>query len=201
VGDGAALLKRRPDVREADRRLAADIARIGVATADFYPTVSLSGGGATGGSSAQQFFSSTSFTYQFGPLITWSFPNISVARAEVRQARAQASASVSAFDGVVLNALKETEQSLTRYGAELQRHGALVAAVGDSQRAFDLAQFQLQHGAISLTDLLTTERNLNAAQAALAVSDQALADDQVTVFQSLGGGWQDAPPVTTAKLP
>ncbi len=201
VGDGAALLKRRPDVREADRRLAADVARVGVATADFYPTVSLMGQPATAGATAQQFFSPTFLTYQIGPMITWSFPNVLVAKAEVAQARAQARASLAAFDGVVLTALKETEQALTAYGAELRRHAALGAARDDAQRAFDLAQLQLKRGAISFPDLLVTEHNLEVAQASLAASDQALVDDQVAVFQSLGGGWQDAPPVTPPKLP
>lgn len=201
VGDGAALLQRRPDVREAERTLAADTARIGVATADFFPTVSLTGATATGGANAKQFFSSASFNYQLGPLITWSFPNLLVARSEVAQAKAQASASIARFDGVVLNALKETEQALTTYDAELARHAALVDSVGDNQRAVELAQVQLQRGAISFPDLLTTQRNLEEAKAQLAASDQALVDDQVAVFQSLGGGWQSAPPVVPPKAP
>jgi NodT family efflux transporter outer membrane factor (OMF) lipoprotein len=201
VGDGAALLKRRPDVREAERILAADTARIGVATADFYPTVSLTGNAASSGSSLRQIASAGNFSYQLGPLITWTFPNVLVARAEVIQARAQASASIAGFDSVVLNALKETEQGLTTYDAELSRHAALVANVSDNQRAFDLAQIQLQRGAISFPDLLQTERNLEAARAELAGSDQALIDDQVAVFQALGGGWEDAPTVVPPKAP
>ena len=124
-----------------------------------------------------------------------------VAKAEVVQARAQASASIAQFDSVVLNALKETEQALTTYDAELARHAALVADRDDNQRAFDLAQIQLQRGAISFPDLLDTERNLDDAEAQLAASDQALVDDQVAVFQALGGGWQDAPPVVPPKAP
>jgi len=201
VGDGSALLKRRPDVREAERTLAADTARIGVATADFYPTVSLTGNGASSGSSLKQIASAGNFTYQFGPLITWSFPNLLVARAEVIQARAQASGDIARFNSVVLSALKETEQALTTYDAELSRHAALVANVRDNQRAFDLAQIQLQHGAISFPDLLATERNLVAARAELAASDQTLIDDQVTVFQALGGGWEDAPTVVPPTAP
>jgi NodT family efflux transporter outer membrane factor (OMF) lipoprotein len=201
VGDGAALLKRRPDVRQAERTLAADTARIGVATADFYPTVSLTGNAATSGTSLKQIASASSFSYQIGPLITWSFPNLLVARAEVIQAKAQASGDIATFNSVVLNALKETEQALTTYDAELSRHQALVANVRDNQRAFDLAEIQLQRGSISFPDLLQTERNLEAARAELAASDQALIDDQVAVFQALGGGWEDAPTVVPPKAP
>jgi NodT family efflux transporter outer membrane factor (OMF) lipoprotein len=201
VGDGAALLRRRPDVLQAERILAADTARIGVATADFFPTVSLTGNAATGGTSLKQIASASSFSYQLGSLITWTFPNVLVARAEVIQARAQASADIAAFNSVVLNALKETEQALTTYDAELSRHASLIANLKDNQRAFDLAQIQLQHGSISFPDLLQTERNLEAARAALAASDQALIDDQVTVFQDLGGGWENAPTVVPPKSP
>jgi NodT family efflux transporter outer membrane factor (OMF) lipoprotein len=201
VGDGAALLKRRPDVRQAEHTLAADTARIGVATADFYPTVSLTGSAATSGTSLKQIASASSFSYQVGPLITWSFPNLLVARAEVIQAKAQASGDIASFNSVVLNALKETEQALTTYDAELSRQQALAANVGDNQRAFDLAQIQLQRGSISFPDLLQTERNLEAARAELAASDQALVDDQVAVFQALGGGWEDAPTVVPPKAP
>jgi len=201
VGDGAALLRRRPDIRQAERTLAADTARIGVATADFFPTVSLTGNAATAGTSLKQIASAGSFSYQLGPLITWTFPNVLVARAEVIQSKAQASADIASFNAVTLNALKETEQALTTYDAELSRHAALVANVKDNQRAFDLAQVQLQRGSISFPDLLLTERNLEAARADLAGSDQALIDDQVTVFQALGGGWEDAPTVVPPKAP
>jgi len=201
VGDGAALLRRRPDVLQAERTLAGDTARIGVATADFFPTISLTGSGGSSGSSIGQFTSAGSFNYQLGPLITWTFPNVLVARAEVIQARAQASASIASFNSVVLNALKEAEQALTTYDAELARHAALVAGRDDNQRAFDLAQIQLQHGSIGFPDLLVTERLLETAKADLAASDQALVDDQVAVFQALGGGWQNALPVVPPKAP
>ena len=201
VGDGAALIRRRPDVREAERQLAADTARIGVATADFYPTVSLTGNATSAGTSLRQIASAGNFTYQFGPLITWNFPNLLVARAEVIQARAQASASIGRFNSVVLNALKETEQALTAYDAELSRHAALADNVTDNERAFELARVQLQDGSISFPDLITTQRTLELARAQLAASDQALIDDQVAVFQDLGGGWEDAPPVVPHKAP
>ena len=201
VGDGAALLRRRPDVLQAERTLAGDTARIGVATADFFPTIQLTGSGGSSGSSIGQFTSAGSFNYQLGPLITWTFPNVLVARAEVIQAKAQASSSIASFNSVVLSALKETEQALTTYDAELARHAALVAGRDDNQRAFALAKIQLQHGSIGFPDLLVTERSLDAAEADLAASDQALVDDQVAVFQALGGGWQTAPSVIPPKAP
>ncbi len=199
VGDGAALLKRRPDVREAERTLAADTARIGVAMADMFPTVSLTGTAAQAGANAHQLTSSSGFSFGLGPLITWTFPNVSVALAHTAQARAQASADIARFDSAVLAALKEVEEALTTYDAELRRHAALQAARDDSARAFDLAQVQLQNGAIGYPDLLQTERTLIQAETELAASDQSLVSDQVTVFKTLGGGWESAPQVQPPK--
>ena len=90
-------------------------------------------------------------------------------------------------------ALKEAEQALTAYAAELDRHKALAAASQLSDDAFRLAKIQYENGATSQLDLLTTEGNTIAAHQALAASDQQLAADQVAVFQALGGGWEQAP--------
>ena len=98
VGDGAALLRRRPDVREAERLVAADTARIGVAAADLYPTVSLGGAIASGATTVTGLAAPTSATVSLGPLITWSFPNVAVALVHVREARATTSAAAASFD-------------------------------------------------------------------------------------------------------
>ena len=200
VGDGGAMIRRRPDVREAERLLAADTAQIGVAEADLFPQVFLTANAAQGGSSFSQLTASKAFSWGMGPLITWTFPNILSAKAEVSQARAQASGDIARFDSVMLGALKETEEALTTYASELRRNGALRAARDDNARAFELAQVQLQNGAIGFPDLIQDERNLVQAESALASSDQLLVSDQVSVFKSLGGGWEEAPPVVAPKV-
>ena len=106
MGDGAALLRRRPDLRQAERRLAADTARIGVAVADLYPRVTL---GASGSLRNDTLTGDRAWSFALGPLVSWSFPNIAAAR-RIEQAEAQSAASLARFDGAVLNALKETEQ-------------------------------------------------------------------------------------------
>ena len=199
VGDGSAMLRRRPDVRQAERTAAADVARIGVAMADLFPKVSLTGTAAQGGANGKQLTSSTGFSFGVGPLITWSFPNLLTAAAQLGEARAQASASIARFDSVVLNALKETEQALTAYNGELQRRAALAAARDHAAEAYRLAQVQFDNGAISFPDLLATERIMIQAEAELAASDQALVSDQVSVFKALGGGWEDAPQAVAPK--
>jgi NodT family efflux transporter outer membrane factor (OMF) lipoprotein len=198
VGDGAALLARRPDVREAERRLAAATAGVGVATASLYPTVSL--GGSLTGNNAQPIGGGgpvTTLSYSVGPLITWSFPNVLAARARIKAAEARSAAALARFDGVVLEALRETEASLTAYGAELDRRAALAAARDQAAEAARLARVRYEGGASSFLDLLDAERNLVAAEAQLAASDETLVANQIAVFKALGGGWQ-APPTASS---
>ena len=201
IGDGAALLRRRPDIREAERLVAADTARIGVATADLYPTVSLGGAIATGANTLGGLGAPSAISFALGPAMSWSFPNIAVAMAHIHQADATTSGAIAGFHSTVLTALKETEQSLASYTAELQRHVALSAARDHAQQAFDLAQVQYKAGSISFLDLLTAQSTLLGAVQSLAVSDQALSSDQVALFQALGGGWEGAPQVAIPKLP
>jgi NodT family efflux transporter outer membrane factor (OMF) lipoprotein len=190
VGDGAALIKRRPDVREAERRLAASTAEIGVATADLYPTIRLLG--LYGGVAAQisQLNTNIGRASGIGPSISWSFPNMAGPRARVRQAKATQAASLAAFDSVVLTALKEIEQALALYGAALENRQSLVDAQERIHAAFRIAQDQFLAGGISNLDVLTTEQSLVALDAAVASSDAGLIQDQIAVFKALGGGWR-----------
>ncbi len=194
VGDGGALLKRRPDVRLADRRLASATARVGVAIADLYPRITL--GGFYGGAALDtaDLTRNAGLIWGVGPKITWAFPNQIVPRARIKQAKAGADAALAGFDGAVLQALKESEQALATYSSELDRRQALAEAQERAQRAFDIAHSQFLAGSIPNLDLLTTEQTLIAADAAVAASDTALVQDQIAVFKALGGGWKSGPP-------
>ena len=196
VGDGAALLRRRPDIRQAEHTLAAQTAGIGVATADLYPTVTLGGSAASSAGNIGQLFSYPNTAYSLGPLITWTFPNVLVARAHILEARAQTAGALASFNATVLLALQETEQALATLAAELDHHRALAAASRNADDALKLAQIQYDAGTASGLDRLTAEATAIAADQALAASDQAIAIDQVTVFQALGGGWESAPTVS-----
>jgi NodT family efflux transporter outer membrane factor (OMF) lipoprotein len=191
VGDGSELIKRRPDVRQADRRLALTTAEIGVATADLYPTVRLVG--LYGGAAVQlsQLNTNVGRTWGVGPSISWTFPNMAAPRARVRQAKAEQAAALASFDGVVLTALKETEQALAVYSATLDSRQALGDAQDKVHTAFGIAHDQFLAGALSNLDLLTTEQSLIAVDAAVAASDGALVQDQIAVFKALGGGWRN----------
>jgi NodT family efflux transporter outer membrane factor (OMF) lipoprotein len=191
VGDGSALIKRRPDVRQAERRLAAATAEIGVATADLYPSIRLVGlyGGAA--SQLSELNTNIGRWWGVGPSISWSFPNLAGPRAKVRQAKAAQTAALASFDSVVLTALKETEQALALYSAALDTRQSLGDAQNKVHTAFDMAHDQFLAGSLSSLDLLTTEQSLVAADAAVASSDAAMVRDQIAVFKALGGGWRN----------
>lgn len=194
TGDGARLLARRPDVRAAERRLGADTARIGVATADLFPTVSLGGSVNAVGTGINSATSRRGLSFGIGPLISWFFPNIVAARARIAQADATARASLARFDGTVVTALSEVQAALAVYDAEINRNRALSAAVANSRRAYDLSNVRVRYGSISQLEQIDVQRDLVATEAALAESDATLGQAQVTLFRALGGGWQDARP-------
>ena len=199
IGDGAALIRRRPDVRQAERQLAVATAEIGVATADLYPSIRLVG--LYGGAAAQlsQLDTSIGRTWGIGPSVSWSFPNMAGPRARVRQAKATQAAALASFDGVVLTALKEVEQSLSLYAGALANAEALGDARDRIHKAFDIASAEFGAGSVSSLDLLTTEQSLVALDAAVAAADAALIQDQIAVFKALGGGWR-APNAGVAAL-
>lgn len=189
TGDGAALLRRRPDIRQAERSLAAATANIGVATADLYPHVIL-GLSAKSASLASDFGGGDAFSWSAGPLISWTIPNTGAAQSRIAQAEAGTRGALAHFDGTVLTALRETETALNTYARELDRHAALQAARDQSAIAAGQAQRLYQTGRTAYLDALEAERTLANNEAALAASVADLADDQVVLFLALGGGWE-----------
>jgi NodT family efflux transporter outer membrane factor (OMF) lipoprotein len=194
TGDGAALLKRRPDVRQADRTLAAATARIGVATAELYPQIAIGGSAGTFATSPGDLFKSSGTTFSIGPLISWSFPNIGATRARIRQAEASAEGALASFDGTVLVALREAETALSDYGGGLDQNAALRLARDQSAEAARIVRLRYGAGAESFLAVLDAERTLANAEAQLAASDAQLTTQQIAVFKALGGGWEQAPP-------
>ena len=189
VGDGAALLRRRPDIRQAERSLAASTARIGVATADLYPKVTLGLSGSSAGH-ATGFGRQDTLAWSVGPLISWTVPNTGAAQARIAQAEAGTRAALAKFDGTVLTALRETETALGTYARELDRRAALQASRDESAKVAAQARQLYRNGRTAYLDALDAERALAGADAALAASEAQLADDQVVLFMALGGGWE-----------
>ena len=196
IGDGRALISRRPDVRAAEHRLAADTARIGVATADLYPRISFGGSVGSTSDMLNPPFGTGPFRWAFGPAISWSFPNIEPVRARIAGARAETRSALARFDGTVLTALRETETALSAYGHELERHSALASARDAAERAARVSLDRQRQGTIDFLSLLDAQRTLADAQAELVASDARIGFAQVDLFRALGGGWQTQPAVS-----
>ena len=190
VGDGAALLRRRPDVREAERGLAAATADIGVATAEMYPDIHLGASiGAVG--LLEDFGKKVTQQMSIGPLITWSIPGRG-ARARVRAASARAEAMLAEFDRVVLAALRETQTILGVYAEDLRHAAALREARDRAGVAAADVRRLYEGGRVPYLVSLDAERTLAGAEASLAAVEAVVARDQVRLFLALGGGWRDA---------
>jgi len=189
VGDGRALLARRPDVRAAEQRLAADTARIGVATADLYPRITLGGSIGTTAVGGGDIFGGGPFRWLLGPLINWAFPNGQANRARIDAARADADGSLASFDGTVLRALEETETALSVYAHALERRDTLKAAREAADRAARISLARQREGQIDFLTVLDAQRTLAAAESDLAMANRTVAFAQVDLFKALGGGW------------
>lgn len=181
VGDGAGLIARRPDLREAERRLAAADARAFAARADLYPKIQLGGSGGLIGGGSDAILT---------PLITWSFPNQAAPRARLNTARATATAARAGWDKAMLTALEEVEAALSDYQAEHRRREALRAAEAGSERALTRAKARHRLGADSYLAVVDAERSRNGAATQRLASDARLSQLQVAIFRALGGGWR-----------
>lgn len=189
VGDGAALLARRPDVAAAERRLAAATARIGVATADLYPKVTLGASVGQTSSGLGDLFGGGPLRWLLGPLINWNFLNQEATRARIAGAEADTQAALATFDGTVLRALEETETALSGYAHMLGRRTALQSARDEAGVAVRITRAQQREGAIDGLAALDAERTFAEAEGALALADARIADAQVDLFRALGGRW------------
>jgi NodT family efflux transporter outer membrane factor (OMF) lipoprotein len=193
VGDGATLLARRADVRAAERRLAGAAARVGVATADLYPSISIGGSVGSTATSPGGLLRSSGFHFGIGPLLSFSFPNVAAARARVAQAQAGADAALAQFDGAWLVALRDTETALADYAALGTRVETLRRSRDHNAEAARIARLRYRAGAESFQIVLDAERSLAASEALLAQSEAQFSDATVTLFLALGGGWEGRP--------
>ncbi len=187
VGDGAALLKRRPDIRQAERRLAAATAGIGVATWQLYPDSSIGAQVGTIGI-LENLGKPATNRWGFGPLLTWTVPT-NGSRARIRQAEASTQAALAHFDGVVLNAIRETQTSLAQYSALLDRRDALAEAERSAQLAADQTHRFFKAGRESFLADLQATRTYTDMRAQLAAANTQVAMGQIGLFLALGGGW------------
>ena len=189
VGQRAEILRRRPDVRAAERRLAARTADIGVATAELFPKLSIGAGGGFQSLDASQLFKSASQTFSIMPLISWRVFDGGRVHAEIHASEAREQQAALAYEKAVLGALGDAERALSDYKLGLdavqRQHDALEAA----RRSYVHAQARFNAGDIALTDLLAEERLLREAEDTYVRTHTVAAIDLVALFKALGGGW------------
>ena len=184
------LLERRPDIRRAERQLAAATADIGVATADLYPRFSLVGGIGTQAQQAGDLTDSGSLRYNFGPSFHWPIFSFGRIRAQIRAADARADGAVAAYEKAVLSALAESESAANRYAASLTAAEAAQAALAREEQTFVLAELRYGQGEDSRLALEQAKLKLAGARAALVDAQSARAIAATSFHKALGGGWQ-----------
>jgi NodT family efflux transporter outer membrane factor (OMF) lipoprotein len=193
IGDGAGLLRRRPDIRRAEFDVLSASDRIGVVTADLYPKVFLGASIASVGVD-QYAFRNDSLKFSVGPLITWEFPDRTRVKARIHGAEADREAALARFDGVVLSALKETESALEVHARDQERRQILQSARTQAQNAAQDTQRQFEAGRIGYLPVLDALRTQAQVEQNVAAVESRVAVDQVNLFLALGGGWADVRP-------
>jgi NodT family efflux transporter outer membrane factor (OMF) lipoprotein len=189
IGDGAMLIRRRPDIRRAERLLAAATATIGIEAAELYPKISI-GGFAGAAGPADELLKSASFGFSVGPLVSWSFPNRKAVRARIEQAGAAADGALASFDGAVLLAVQQTETALAAYTYARDRLDELELAATAAGRASDDAEKLQRFGRTPFLDVLNAQASFADAQTSLSAARAHLIDRQIDLFLALGGGWE-----------
>jgi multidrug efflux system outer membrane protein len=193
VGDPAGLLRRRPDIRVAERQLAASTAQIGVAVGDLFPKVTFTGNFGFAAGDLSALGSSPTKTFLIGPSISWPAFDLGRVRARIVGARAGADADLAAYQQTVLKALEETENALVAHARARDRLVQLTAAAQESDSAAQIARARYEGGLVGFLDVLDAERAQLQAQDQLAQSRTDAATSLIAVYKALGGGWEGAP--------
>jgi outer membrane protein TolC len=195
------LLRRRPDVRQAEAQLIAANARLDVATSFLYPRIFLT---AAGGFESQGFGREPiklRGIWEAAPTISWPLLDFGTVDAGIQLQNQLTRAQAANFRQVVLNAVSEVDNGLTNYDAERRRLENLARAVVAAERAVDLATQRYERGIIDYLNVLDAQRSLYTLQDQQAVSEETAVADFVNVCQSLGGGWEGFAPPPPLKAP
>jgi len=188
IGNAADLLRRRPDVRAAERRLSAATERQGVAVAQLFPEVSVSAFVGFLAGRGSLFLTSRSFGTTASPSVTWSAFDLGRARARVRASSAATDEALASYDEIVLRVLEETENSFSNYHAQQARLVKLNAQAQESKRAADIARLRYREGVIDFLSLLDAERTQLQAEDAVAESEKDVYVAVIALYKALGGG-------------
>ena len=194
IGLPSDLLRRRPDVRRAERQLAAETARIGLAKSEWFPKLSLTGDVGSESVSLGQWFEPGSGFWSIGPSLQWRVLDFGRVRAEVRAQTAVQEAALATYQKTALVSLQEAETALVTYAQEQNRHHALAEEVAENRRSLGMADGLYAEGRVNYLDVLDVRRSLYESDDQLAVSDQAVSLDLIALYKALGGGWETLMP-------
>jgi len=189
IGDAADLLRRRPDVQAAERRLAAQTAKVGVATADLFPRVRVTGFIGFLSGTASGFGNSASQAWSVAPSVSWPALDLGGAHQRLKAAEARNDAALASYDQTVLRALEDLETALVAYRQQQAQLVSLTNQAAASRRAAELARIQYKEGGIDFLVLLDAERTLLAAEDSLTVAETGVNTNVVAIYKALGGGW------------
>ena len=193
IGLPSDLLRRRPDVRRAERQLAAETARIGVAKSDWFPKISLTGDAGFESVSVSKWFEPASRFWSIGPSVQWNALDFGRVGAQVHAQTAVQEAAVATYQKAVLVSLQEAESALVAYAQEQNRRRALTEAVIQNRHSLELADSLYKNGRVNFLDVLDARRSLFQADDQLALSDQSVSLDLIALYKALGGGWETLP--------
>jgi multidrug efflux system outer membrane protein len=194
VGTPEELLRRRPDIAAAERRLHSATARVGVATADLFPRVSLSGFLGSAAVDLGDLFESDSENYAYGASVGWAFLDLGRVRARIEASEAGAAESLALYEGTVLRALEEAENALVAYSRARRENDHLRDSARASVEAARLARLRFEAGATDFLQVLDAERSLLDAQDRHAQSHTRVATALVAVYKAVAGGWPERLP-------
>lgn len=183
------LLRRRPDIRAAERSLAASSAAIGVAVADLYPKINLTGALDLVSIDLSNLLDASSRQSSATGALSWPIFAGRQIRANIRVAEERNRQALYAYRASVLRALQDVEDALTRYADEKRKNEAVRGELSEAQAAADVALAQYKAGLTNFTPVLTAQGAVLSARTALAQSDGALDSDFVSLYKALGGGW------------
>jgi NodT family efflux transporter outer membrane factor (OMF) lipoprotein len=204
VGLPTELLRQRPDIRQAERQLAAQTAQIGVATADLYPALSLSGAFAFESFSSSDLFQWKSRAFQFGPTVRWNIFDAGRIRNNILLQDAVTEESLASYEQTVLSAVEEVESAMAAYVQEVQRREALQRSVTAARASVSLVDTLYRSGLTDFQNVLDTQRSQFSQEDALAESRGLVTQNLIQLYQALGGGWgpaTEAPPAVTSTRP
>jgi NodT family efflux transporter outer membrane factor (OMF) lipoprotein len=189
IGIPADLIRRRPDIRGAEWALAAQCARVGVATADLYPRFTFNGTLQFAAADMTRLFDSTSRLSNIGPAFQWNIFNTASVRSNIKVQNERQKQALIAYEQTILQALEEVENAMVAYARELDRQAALKQAVAATRKSAHLAESLYKDGLKDFISVLDAQRSLFAVEDQSTISSAEVSANLIRLYKALGGGW------------